>query len=426
MSSGGGKKKMSTKMRWTTTTSKLPQHGETVTICDDSIGHTVIRPSKESRALVMRAQRAMLEAGRKKAAAARSGNSGALQGGQVLGGSASMMDVRAARLLHLEKPKAPQPPLNSASRARRRAFEEEHGDDVSSEVLLLLDLAGERLQSRAEPEQMHRLLCTVLRNASTKGVDDPKYLTLRGQNDKLWEGLLRHPEMRAVLGAAGFEWRQPEALQRAAGEQADASAVVGDTAPAAAAALSGKLPSFVESDFATLVEYRKWMAAQAGVGARAQERDEIREGRRQRQQQQEPSPPQQSEPQQTQRSAALQAETLMAQLALHEQLAAVEPDPDAVRSLLSRLEDLSQRGSGHEGLQEEATPPGDESARAEDSCSDDGDDDDGSDGSGEDDSVDERDFELVLRAADDEPSSLEDLEAVLAAAAVWCFDPAPV
>ena len=47
--------------------------------------HTMIRPSKETRALVLRAQRAMLEAARKEQAAARRTNKEAARHGRTLG-----------------------------------------------------------------------------------------------------------------------------------------------------------------------------------------------------------------------------------------------------------------------------------------------------------------------------------------------------
>ena len=235
--------------------------------------HTVFRPSNESRALVMRAQRAALEMERKRMLAARQRSKPvALGRGQVLGGDTplehrSVEEVRAARLLHLEQPA--RAPVSAASewsscRARRHAYEAEHtGDEICSEVLLMLDLLGSRLQSPAAAEEAHATLCTVLRNALTKGGsgDDPKYRTLRATNDKLWARLLRHVEMRAVLGAAGFD-EQRSASSAAPG----AGAVLGaSTVPSVAPDLHDQVSSppepsaFYEGQLHTNAADERWV-----------------------------------------------------------------------------------------------------------------------------------------------------------------------
>ena len=242
MSSGNSKKKFSTKPRYTTSTSKATQRGQAAEV--PAPAHTVIRPSQEARALVMRAQRAVLEVERKKLAAARRGTpplNGHRLGrdGSADGQNGAMaVDVRAARLAYLEqqqqqKIKAKAPPVTTVvspmagGRARRQAFEAEHGDPLSQEVLLMLDLLDERLQSeRAQSEGVqsegvqgrqsreavrhaHKTLYTVLSNAAAHGGGDgdPKYRTLRAANERLWTTLLCHPEGCAVLAAAGFEQR---------------------------------------------------------------------------------------------------------------------------------------------------------------------------------------------------------------------------
>ena len=258
MSSGNSKKKMSSKPRYI----KAPKSKGGIGGNDggaldlaSSVGHTLIPPNPERRAEVMRAQRAVLQAQaeRSKLAARRKG---ATRGGHVLGsssdaagaagGESSSLDVRAARLLFLERQQQQQQQSKAtaasagatskptaatsaaaasaaeeatrAGHVRRLEFERVRGDDdMSSEVLLLLDLADERLQDRTAMEHARTTLCTVLRNAATKGIvpgGDSKYLTLRAGNDKLWGGLLCHPEMVAVLCAAGFEPRQLEGLAK--------------------------------------------------------------------------------------------------------------------------------------------------------------------------------------------------------------------
>ena len=48
----------------------------------------------------------------------------------------------------------------------------------------------------------------VLTAAATRGLESPKYRTLRARNEKLWVRLLQHREYVKVLIAAGFEIRQ--------------------------------------------------------------------------------------------------------------------------------------------------------------------------------------------------------------------------
>jgi len=67
-------------------------------------------------------------------------------------------------------------------------------------VVFLLDTLADRLGPVAAAKGV-RLIQTVLGNV-TKG--DPKYLRLRAGNQKLWAGLVQHPELCMVLEAAGF------------------------------------------------------------------------------------------------------------------------------------------------------------------------------------------------------------------------------
>ena len=227
MSSGGSKKKMSSKLR-TTTAKAISGQGAN----QGDVAHTVIRPTKE-----MRAQRIALEAelNRKRALrydkefAARHGGK-PLGGGGSGGGSTTVLtgvDLRAARLLCLERQQTTAtsaastvmsdaatsltavPDASRSSAVPTRAHEDE-ADEVSDEVFLLMDLLGGRLQSSDAIEQVHQTLYTVLRNAAANGgVDgDAKYRTLRAQNEKLWSRLLCHEEVLAVLEAAGFEQQQ--------------------------------------------------------------------------------------------------------------------------------------------------------------------------------------------------------------------------
>ena len=217
MSSGNSKKRMSSKPRYSKRKTKI-----STGVDAPSIGHVVFQPNAERRAQVLRAQRAVLEAESVKRLAAKNIQN---RNGHRLGGSGEedeVVDVRSARLRFLERQQpqrsAASAPTSSpmvgdddalcADRALRRAFEGAHSDDLMSmEVLLLLDLAAERLASPALMQQAHAMLCTVLRNAATKGGPggDAKYRTLRASNEKLWCGLLRHRELVAVLCAAGFE-----------------------------------------------------------------------------------------------------------------------------------------------------------------------------------------------------------------------------
>merc|ERR1712039_256904 len=51
------------------------------------------------------------------------------------------------------------------------------------------------------------LVLTVLRNV---GREDPKFRRLKASNDKLWRGLLQHPELCMVIEAAGFQRSSPD------------------------------------------------------------------------------------------------------------------------------------------------------------------------------------------------------------------------
>ena len=374
MSSGNSKKKMSSKpriikMKMKATTSNdghSDEHGG---------AHTVIRPSKETRALVMRAQRALLESERKEMVAARRGKKSS---GQRLGGGDDV-DAREARLQYLEQqqqaaaaaarasPRGARTGVTNqivaaaeaeAGRARKVAYMLAHaGDAVCSEVMLMLDLLGHRLVERMAVEQAHQTLCTVLRNALEHVGDDPKYRTLRAQNDKMWARLLCHEEMLALLGAAGFE-EQREEQQRADATSGESGAGEPESIVARG------VPSFIESSFTSKVEYERWVQRRApeGIAVAVDGAD---------------SP-----------DAAAETEVEMQALhvALAEQLdGTLPPAPGVVESLLSRLQELA------------VTPS-----------------------AGDVDSEDERSFELVHGASEE---AIEELAAVLEAVTAWCFDP---
>jgi hypothetical protein len=253
---------------------------------------------------------------------------------------------------------------------------------------MMLDLLSGRLQSRAAVEPAHQTLCTVVRNAAANadagGADDPKYRTLRAQNDKLWSRLLCHREMVSVLGAAGFEMqRLPHATGHGDGAAASTSAAfVGCTT---SCSVGGRLPSFIESDFATKVEYDAWVAA--AVAARASS-DDVNTASAVVA----PGMVALHSELPTQRELDREAELHAVHVALAEQLdGAVPPTPDVIEALLCRLQELSVAG--------------DVSA---------------SDGSG---GHERRDFELV-HPGSASAEAMEGLEAVLAGVAAWCFDSA--
>eukprot|EP00966_Prymnesium_polylepis_P049283 1140507-Prymnesium_polylepis.1 len=430
MSSGNSKKKMSPKPRFTA--SKVPKKtaGDHNALEDGGTAHTVVRPSKETRALVMRAQRAMLVAERK-ATAARGGK----RNGQRLGADGEVIeDIRAARLRYLEqrataaKAEVARPEracatgasaasasttLDVEALARRRSYEDAHcGDAITEEVLLMLDLLGERLRSRAAVEPPHQTLSTVLRNAAANGdaaAGDAKYRTLRAQNDKLWSRLLRHEEICAVLGAAGFERQQlPRAMARADGPGAATNepACVAAVDCVTSSEVGGLVPSFIESDFTTKAEYEAWVhsgaaalsAADSGPSVTtsttndgcaapaggAQETGALRSE----------TP--------VQREAEREAEMHAVHVALAEELDGdTPPEPDVIESLLSQLQELSvAAGAAAAGGVAVDIP-----AAADDI-----------------DEHERRSFELMHPGAAS-AEAMEDLEAVLAAVAAWCVVP---
>ena len=432
MSSGNSKKKMSSKPRVSKQQkSRGGGGGGTQDDAADSTGHTVICPSPERRAQFLRAQRAALETERNKKLARRNDSS---RGGQVLGSSIttdSSVDVRAARLLFLQQQQQAVSAAASSTtdddamrtaRAQRKNFEAMHPDDVSMLVLLLLDSVGDRLGSVAAVAQAHSTLCTVLRNAATKGAPpggDPKYLTLRASNQKLWSGLLSHAELIGVLSAAGFE----PVIATGGGGSSSGEGV--DLASATADE--------------TTEQHQVTQAAAA-----------------QQQQQQ-----QQAQAASTYSEIDLALQTRAVETALAEQLDGTEPaDPTVVSSLVAKLEELSAtqcavegggegggEGSGEgggkgeervEGVSDSKGSEGSEGSEGSDGEIDIGDQEGepayGSSSASFSSSAayERREFELVWHHAScgasgdrsgAEGAGLEELRAVLAAASAWCYDP---
>lgn len=402
MSSGNSKKKMK-KPRYTT--SKVSKKVGGNDDDDDGVAHTVFRPSQETRALVVRAQRALLEAERK-ARVVRGGK----KSGQRLGGDSTGDEegnVREARLRHLEQQQQQAKATKAhykriatlhttsgastsstldaaAGRARRKAFEDAHvGDVVAAEVLLMLDLLSERLlQDRAalvdaDVHQIGQTMCTVLRNAAANGAADadPKYRTLRAENDKLWSRLLCHHEPRAILSTAGFEMQRTHTTGWAAPEAASELM----RGSAANPGIHGfVVPSFIESEFTTKVEYEGWLrGAKSAAACASNDGSAVAAAT--------------DADLQAAAQAERESEMQAVHIALAEQLdGAVPPEADVIESLLSRLQELS-------------VVPG----SVDDVAADEGADE-----------HQERAFELVHPGAAS-AEAVEDLEAALAAATVF-------
>mmetsp|Transcript_135177 Transcript_135177/g.233614 ORF Transcript_135177/g.233614 Transcript_135177/m.233614 type:complete len:410 (+) Transcript_135177:89-1318(+) len=223
---------------------------------------TVTRPSRERRANLLRAHRkdeaAAAQLAARAAAIARRPVNGTSPGGEVLGGDTvpdlapSVESLREARLQHLAKQQGENHPgqassqiIGSASassssaivcesspvllseddrlraleallrqpnvhswqqrRAVTNGVEDESDADIRDDelhvlVVFLLDTLSDRV-GPVDAMNGVRLLQTVLGNV-TKG--DPKYRRLKASNNKLWAGLLQHPELCMVLEAGGF------------------------------------------------------------------------------------------------------------------------------------------------------------------------------------------------------------------------------
>mmetsp|Transcript_25315 Transcript_25315/g.72179 ORF Transcript_25315/g.72179 Transcript_25315/m.72179 type:complete len:375 (-) Transcript_25315:123-1247(-) len=232
--------------------------------------YTVIRPSSDKRASLMRSQRngeALLDQKAARAAAAgRRPVSGTAPTGEVLGGEGAEVamdpeDLREARLQHLERQQAerraaersakdaaaavqqeasavarredevkaplvvPPEERQAAARAvaelpmtRRRHETSASGgassdsvstEEIAEQTVMLLDMLAERLE-KEQVEGSVKLLRTVLGNAMK---DDPKYRQLKALNDKLWAALLQHPELCAVLEVAGFQLSEADRIR---------------------------------------------------------------------------------------------------------------------------------------------------------------------------------------------------------------------
>jgi hypothetical protein len=120
------------------------------------------------------------------------------------------LGTRDARLAYFEKQEAEN------ARARRQQREMRDASYVPQQTLthrrldsLVHRFKVEQCMTSSDASSEHdpaatclRLLTTVLRNAATKV--DKKYRRLSAKNEKLWNGLLRHPEAVAILTSAGF------------------------------------------------------------------------------------------------------------------------------------------------------------------------------------------------------------------------------
>lgn len=236
-----------------------PDHPDEAT-AESSPAFTVTMPSRERRAELLRAQRrekaVAAELAARAAALARRPVNGTSPGGAVLGGdvvsaSAQSSDsLREKRLQHFAKQQnqnclahsvegnasassstllASEPSTVMLSEDERRqtleallrqpiveswqsrietdnAEEDESDVDIrDDELRVLVSFLLDSLADRLGPEEVARrasLLKTVLGNVTK---EDPKYRRLRSGNDKLWAGLLQHPEFCLVLEAAGFQ-----------------------------------------------------------------------------------------------------------------------------------------------------------------------------------------------------------------------------
>lgn len=224
--------------------------------------YIVVPPQPQQRAELMRTRRngevVQEQMAAKAAAAARVLVNGTAPTGSVLGGDSVLdpEDVRQARLQHLAKQqkerRAEQVATERGTKDTRcvaKQQEQSHVFSISSEqehqaasravaelpivrrrrdghtgigaadgtdgegefgthVAVLLDMLAERLRHE-EDECSIKLLCTVLGNGTK---DDPKYRRLRASNDKLWLAILQHPELCALIEAAGFEQHSTEGL----------------------------------------------------------------------------------------------------------------------------------------------------------------------------------------------------------------------
>ena len=85
-------------------------------------------------------------------------------------------------------------------------------DELATARVLLDDVA--RVCPLDQVRRCRQMLCTVLSNAADRGAADDKYRTLRARNEKLWQRLLRHQGVSAVLVLAGFQrFQQPQQPQ---------------------------------------------------------------------------------------------------------------------------------------------------------------------------------------------------------------------
>ena len=244
----GGPSRMSSQYKLQKKTAEGGEHAAELA----GAAHTVILPTAARRAQVAAARRtgeragaALAERTARRAAELAARPVNGTVGGAVLGGGGSLLPERQARLQHLARQQAEarveQREKAAAARAARNApyvAKQEHaavrfstqqareqrasaaavselpavrdaraarlGSSAGSsagggEVGGLLDALAGRLGADAV-RQSHGLLITVLGNAATRA--DPKFRRVKARNEKLWTGLLQHPEAVAVLAAA--------------------------------------------------------------------------------------------------------------------------------------------------------------------------------------------------------------------------------
>jgi hypothetical protein len=241
--SGGSKRKMGGKQKLVKTKVRQGRGEKVQAVAQAAAAEPAFQvhpPQAEQRAAVLRAQEELdLQSALRRSQPVE----GTAPGGEVLGGEdvpdVAVCDAREARLRYFQKIEEDR----TAARARRPATGERRRDgeeplaaarraveEVTSgrdghaleRVPRLLDLLAERI-GNSEAQKARTLLCSVLSNADAKGSDDRKYLRLKSRNDKLWHGLLRHPECLAVLELGGFV--VADALEAVAANDANTSEI---------------------------------------------------------------------------------------------------------------------------------------------------------------------------------------------------------
>ena len=206
---------------------KYAEGDELATLEPEQLGHILILPDAEQRGKLLEQRRS----GEEHLAAARAARPvNGTNGGETLGdlGGSSTHDTtssaapqaepqsqREARLLYFAKQDA------ELAQASRKLRDERDAPYASQQQLTRTRL--DALAARFESEQNMsssdssstedpaaiclRLLSTVLRNGATKM--GSKFRRLPARNDRLWSGLLQHPEAVDILTGAGFVRQRP-------------------------------------------------------------------------------------------------------------------------------------------------------------------------------------------------------------------------